>query len=76
MLELEEATLKYLDGSFEIITYGTFVRCAVTAETIPLEELSYWNVERQEAYKDCQTAFDKEYQLNSEKLGSPKKHWL
>jgi hypothetical protein len=29
---------------------GAFVRCAVTGEPIPLEQLSYWNVELQEAY--------------------------
>jgi len=29
---------------------GAFVRCAVTGEPIPLEELRYWNVDRQEAY--------------------------
>jgi len=26
------------------------VRCAVTGTLIPLEELKYWSVERQEAY--------------------------
>jgi hypothetical protein len=26
------------------------VRCAVTGQAIPLEELKYWSVERQEAY--------------------------
>jgi hypothetical protein len=29
---------------------GAFVRCAVTGTPIPLEELKYWSVERQEAY--------------------------
>jgi hypothetical protein len=29
---------------------GSFVRCAVTKVAIPLEELKYWSVERQEAY--------------------------
>jgi hypothetical protein len=26
------------------------VRCAVTGEAIPLDQLKYWSVERQEAY--------------------------
>jgi hypothetical protein len=29
---------------------GTFVRCAVTGVSIPLEELRYWSVDLQEAY--------------------------
>jgi hypothetical protein len=45
-----EAEVKYLDGDFRVIRPGAFVRCAVTGTMIPLEELKYWSVERQEAY--------------------------
>jgi hypothetical protein len=45
-----EAELKYLDGDFRIVRPGAFVRCAVTGAPIPLEELKYWSVDRQEAY--------------------------
>lgn len=45
-----EAEVKFLDGDFRIVRPGAFVRCAVTAVPIPLEELKYWSVERQEAY--------------------------
>jgi hypothetical protein len=45
-----EAEVKYLDGDFRVLRPGAFVRCAVTAVPIPLEELKYWSVERQEAY--------------------------
>jgi hypothetical protein len=45
-----EADLKYLDGDFRVVKPGAFVRCAVTGAAIPLEELKYWSVERQEAY--------------------------
>jgi hypothetical protein len=45
-----EAELKYLDGDFRIVRPGAFVRCAVTNIPIPLEELKYWSVDRQEAY--------------------------
>lgn len=48
-----EARLRYLDGDFQIVTPGTFVRCAVTGRNIPLSELRYWNVERQEPYVDA-----------------------
>jgi len=44
------AILKYLDNSFEIIENGTHVICAISGKKIPLEKLSYWNVELQEPY--------------------------
>lgn len=45
-----EAEVKYLDGDFRVIRPGAFVRCGVTGTPIPLEELKYWDVDRQEAY--------------------------
>ena len=54
-----EAELKYLDGDFRIVRPGAFVRCAVTGTPIPLEELKYWSVERQEAYSDATASFER-----------------
>jgi hypothetical protein len=51
-----EAKLKYLDGEVQVMSPGDFVRCAVTVRTIPLDELRYWSVERQEAYIDAATS--------------------
>ena len=45
-----EAEVKYLDGDFRVVRPGTFVRCAVTGVSIPLEELRNWSVDLQEAY--------------------------
>ena len=45
-----EAEVKYLDGDFRVVRPGAYVRCAVTAVPIPLEELKYWSVDLQEAY--------------------------
>ena len=45
-----EAEIKFLDGDFRVVRPGAYVRCAVTGVPIPLEELKYWSVERQEAY--------------------------
>ena len=45
-----EAKVEFLDGDIRIVRPGTFVRCAVTGQPIPLDELRYWSVERQEAY--------------------------
>ena len=55
-----EARVRYLDGDFQVISPGTFVRCAVTGSMIPLDELKYWSVERQEPYADAQVSFDRE----------------
>jgi hypothetical protein len=45
-----EARVEYHDGDFRVIRPGAFVRCAVTGLPIPLDELRYWSVDRQEAY--------------------------
>ena len=45
-----EAEVRYLDSDFRVIRAGAYVRCAVTGAPIPLEELKYWSVDRQEAY--------------------------
>lgn len=51
-----EATLRYLDGDYVIVKPGSFVRCAITAKPIALDELFYWSVDRQEAYADVEAA--------------------
>ena len=45
-----KAKLKFLPNRFEIIESGDYVICAVSGKSIPLNQLSYWNVELQEAY--------------------------
>jgi hypothetical protein len=45
-----EAVVQYLDSNLRIMKPGSFVRCAVTGQPIPLDDLKYWSVERQEAY--------------------------
>jgi hypothetical protein len=45
-----EARVEFLDGDFRVLSPGSFVRCAVTGEPIPVEDLRYWDVDRQEAY--------------------------
>lgn len=50
------ATLLYGPNGFRVIRPGHFVFCAVTGEPIPLEELRYWSVDRQEAYASPEIA--------------------
>ena len=54
--ERSKATVKFLDADFVVIRPGTFVVCAVTKKPIPLDDLKYWNVDRQEAYADADAA--------------------
>ncbi len=44
------ARLHYMDGTFRLLSPGDHVVCAVTNLPIPLEELRYWSVARQEPY--------------------------
>ena len=44
------AKLKYLPNNFNIIEEGDYVLCAISGKKIFLENLTYWNVEEQEAY--------------------------
>lgn len=53
-----EATIRYLDADYVVLKPGSFVRCAVTGKPIPVDELSYWNVDRQEAYVDATAAWE------------------
>ena len=44
------AKLKFLPNNFKIIEEGDHVICAISKKKIPLENLNYWNVDKQEAY--------------------------
>ncbi|MDB4119176.1 DUF2093 domain-containing protein [Candidatus Pelagibacter sp.] len=44
------AKLKFLPNNFEIIEEGDHVICEISKKKIPLENLNYWNVDKQEAY--------------------------
>lgn len=44
-----------------------YVNCSVTGEPISVADLKYWNVERQEAYKDAETGLKRYQELNNGK---------
>ena len=60
-----EARIHYLDGTFRMLSPGDHVRCAVTGAIIPLDELRYWSVARQEAYADAAASLAAERQAAS-----------
>ena len=60
------AKLKYMPNNFKVITEGDHVICAVSGKKILLDQLTYWNVELQEAYFSYKEAFlKKESILNN-----------
>jgi hypothetical protein len=54
------ARVRYLPGTFRVLSNGDHVVCAVTGAQIPLHELKYWSVERQEAYVDADASLKAE----------------
>lgn len=61
-----EAKLRYLGGDFEVLSPGGYVSCAVSGEKIPLDELKYWSVARQEAYATCELSHQREVDSHPE----------
>jgi hypothetical protein len=62
-----EARLRYLDSDFQVIVPGAYVTCAVTGKRIPLSDLRYWSVDRQEAYVDAAASLKRELSLRRAK---------
>ena len=59
----KSAKIKYLPNNFQIIEAGDYVECAVSGKKIEIENLTYWNVELQEAYFSYKEAFEKREKL-------------
>ena len=52
----QAAKLHYMSSGFRVLSGGGFVNCAVSGERIDLENLRYWNADRQEAYASAEYA--------------------
>ena len=61
------AKLEYLPNNFKVLKEGDHVICAVSGKKIYLEQLTYWNVELQEAYFSYKEAFLKNESILKEK---------
>jgi hypothetical protein len=61
------AKLEYLPNNFKVLEEGDHVICAVSRKKIYLEQLTYWNVELQEAYFSYKEAFLKNETILKEK---------
>ena len=60
------AILKYLPNNFKVVEDGDHVICAVSGKKILLDQLTYWNVELQEAYFSYKEVFLKKEKIVSE----------
>jgi hypothetical protein len=54
------ARLHYFPGTYRVLSHGDHVVCAVTHQAIPLGELKYWSVERQEPYVSAEASLQAE----------------
>ena len=61
------AKLEYLPNNFKVLEEGDYVICAVSGKKIYLEQLTYWNIELQEAYFSYKEAFLKNESILKEK---------
>ena len=59
-----KAKLKFNSNNFEIIEEGDYVDCAVSGKKIPLGQLTYWNIELQEAYFSPKEAQERYEEIN------------
>lgn len=55
-----EALIRYDTPDYHVLRPGDYVVCAITFERIPLADLKYWSVVRQEAYKDAAASMEAE----------------
>jgi hypothetical protein len=60
-----EAKIRYLAGTFRLLSDGDHVRCAETGAMIALDELRYWSIERQEPYIDAAASLAAENRAKS-----------
>ena len=65
-----EAKVRYLDGEFEVLSPGDFVRCAVSGQQIPLTDLKYWSVDAQEPYASAEVSLKRYLELRARHHGA------
>ncbi|WP_375397221.1 DUF2093 domain-containing protein [uncultured Sphingomonas sp.] len=54
------ARLRYMANGFRVLSPGGHVSCAVSGVQIPIDELRYWSVARQEPYAGAAEALEAE----------------
>lgn len=64
-----EAKVRFLDGEFEVVSPGDFVRCAVSGQVISLPDLRYWSVDSQEAYASAEISLKRYLEVRGKSAG-------
>ena len=59
-----KAKLKFSPNNFEVVEEGDYVVCVVSGKHISINQLTYWNVELQEAYFSPKEAQQRYEELN------------
>lgn len=54
------ARLHYMGSHYRVLSGGDHVICAATGAQIPLDELKYWSVARQEPYATARASVEAE----------------
>jgi hypothetical protein len=54
MAQGRPARLHYMANGFRVMAAGDHVLCALSGARVPLDELRYWSVARQEPYSTCE----------------------
>ena len=60
----KKAKLIFKHNSFDVVENGDYVVCAVSGREIMLKDLTYWNVDLQEAYFSAIEANKRYKELN------------
>ena len=58
-----EAKVKYMPNDYTILSSGTIVTCSVTGKPIPVTDIKYWSVARQEPYLDASASLKRHCEL-------------
>ncbi len=48
------AKLHYMPNNFRLLSPGDHILCAISGAPVPLEDLRYWSVEKQEGYANAE----------------------
>jgi len=48
------AKLHYMANNFRLLSPGDHILCAVSSERVPLEDLRYWSIKKQEGYASAE----------------------
>ena len=63
-MKKKKAKVIFKHNSFDIVENGDYVVCAVSGREIMLKDLTYWNVDLQEAYFSAIEANKRYKELN------------